>query len=345
MFANGCGSNRKVPQISLQHILFVGDSFTHGRYLPVRLYNSGGSQGATNGSPLVFDENYGASGARWENTTEYGPYGGIPGIFAELASEAGISYDVHIEAISETSLHDNYGAASEVIDQTKWNAVVLQELSSRPLPYKLTGDPTSDPESFCKSVQTIEEGVHAVAPNAAVYLYETWPRADLAQQLTGGPSSPGFAAAYEMNLRILGNANHDAYYSAANHDAAITGVAPVGDAWTRAWLEQVANPNPFADNTPLSLLWYGINDVNEPVIKSPDYVHPSIYGAYLNGLVLFQEITERDVRMFGANEGAAAMLGIPVRVAVQLQQVAWEAVTQQYPTLIDQSVDPCTITH
>jgi hypothetical protein len=331
--------------VPLQHILFVGDSFTHGRYLPVRLYNSGGNQGATHGSPLVFDENYGASGIRQENATEYGPYGGIPGIFAEFASEAGIPYDVHIEAISKTSLHVNYAAASEVIDQAKWNAVVLQELSSRPLPYKLTGDPSSDPESFCKSVQTIEEGVHAVAPNASIYLYEAWPRADLAQQLSGEPSSPGFAVAYQMNLQTLGNANHDAYYSAANHDGAIAGVAPAGDAWVRAWREQVANSNPFADNKSLPLLWYGLNDVNEPAINSPDYIHPSIYGAYLDGLVLFQEITGRDMRIFGADERAARVLGIPADVSVRLQQVGWEAVTFQNPALSSQSIDPCTVSH
>ena len=95
--ACGCGSGvAPPPQIPLQHVLFVGDSFTHGRYLPVRLYNSGGTQGSTARSPLVFDENFAAAGLRQESTEEYGPYGGIPGVFAELAYEAGLSYDVHI---------------------------------------------------------------------------------------------------------------------------------------------------------------------------------------------------------------------------------------------------------
>ena len=289
IFGNGCGSGKKKPPaMPLRHVLFVGDSFTHGRYLPVRLYNSGGSQNATIGSPLVVDENYGATGARQESTAEYGPYGGIPGIFAELASETGLIYDVHIEAISMTSLHNNYVAASAVIDQAKWNAVVLQELSSRPLPYDLSGDPTSDPESFCKSVQTIEAGVHAVAPGANIYLYESWPRADLAQQLAGSTSSPGYSSAYQMSLQTLGNANHNAYYSAAMHDGAIAGVAPAGDAWTRAWAEGVASSDPFIGSSQLPSLWYGFNAVNEPSIKASDYLHPSIYGAYLDGLVLFR---------------------------------------------------------
>ncbi|HTF72467.1 MAG TPA: hypothetical protein VK638_58340 [Edaphobacter sp.] len=333
------------PRVPLQHVLFVGDSFTHGRYLPVRLYNSGGSQDGTTGSPLVFDENYGATGSRQESTAEYGPYGGIPGIFAELASEAGLAYDVHIEAISMTSLHENYAATSAIIDQAKWNVVVLQELSSRPLPYDLSGDPTSDPESFCKSVQIIEAGVHAVAPSASIYLYETWPRADLAQQLAGSTSSPGFSSAYQVSLQNLGYANHNAYYSAAAHDGAIAGIAPAGDAWSRAWAQGIANSNPFSGNSSLPLLWYGFHEVNEPEIKSPDYLHPSVYGAYLNGLVLFQEITGHDARVFGAHEEAAMALGISVSAVVELQQVANEAVTQQNPELINQTTDPCTITH
>ena len=119
----------KVTNVRLQRILFVGDSFTHGRYAPVRMYNSGSNGNSTTGSKYVVDENYGQTGARKE--LENGPWGGIPGIFAELAEESGLSYDVHIEAISETSLEKNYAAAAGVIAQSKWNAVVLQELSVR----------------------------------------------------------------------------------------------------------------------------------------------------------------------------------------------------------------------
>src|ERR1700761_7423421 len=91
-----------------RHILFVGDSFTHGRYLPVRTYHNipgTGGVGLKRPSPFVVDENYGTSvPARMESTPEYGPWGGIPGIFAELASEAKVPYNVHIEAISATTL-------------------------------------------------------------------------------------------------------------------------------------------------------------------------------------------------------------------------------------------------
>ena len=333
-----------VPPIApaaLQRILFVGDSFTHGRYAPVRSYNAGGTQDAATGSSRVVDENYGQTGARAE--LEPGPWGGIPGIFAALAVEASLNYDVHIEAISATSLDKNFAAAASVIEQSKWNAVVLQELSPKPLTFALTGSTTSDPSAFCSSVKAIEQGVHGVAASANVYLYETWPRADLAQALSGAVGSTGYHDRYVANLAVLGNANHNAYDSAASHDGAIAGVAPVGDAWERAWSEGIANLDPSAAST-LPLLWYNIETVNNPAISAPDLLHPSIYGAYLSGLVLFQQVTGSDVRSFGASESAAQALGIPAATAVQLQRVAWEAVTQESAAPIDQAVDPCTLT-
>ena len=335
-------SNTSTKTTPLQKILFVGDSFTHGRYTPVRSYNSGGDGKTTTGSVYVYDENYGQTGARAEKET--GPWGGIPGIFAEFAHEAGLSYDVHIEAISETSLEKNFAAASGVIAQNKWNAVVLQELSTKPLPYSLTQDNTSDPSGFCGSVQTIEQAIHQAASATKVYLYETWPRADLASALSGGdPSAVSFSTSYAANLITLANANHNAYYSAVKHDGNIAGVAAAGEAWVNAWAAGIANPNPYLGTSNKPILWYGINNVNNPQITSPDYLHPGIYGAYLSGLVLFQKITGVDVRTLGAQESVASQFGIPGNVAVELQLVAWQTVTQENAQPINQITDPCTI--
>src|ERR1700729_1313952 len=102
--AAGCSTKTSEvipPPEANNHILFVGDSFTHGRYLPVRTYNSAN----------MTDENYGQSGARAETSAEPGPYGGIPGIFKEFTTEASLTYTVAIEAISATSLQNNYAAA------------------------------------------------------------------------------------------------------------------------------------------------------------------------------------------------------------------------------------------
>src|SRR3984885_4459975 len=85
----GLGQDLEREPAGAKHILFVGDSFTHGRYLPVRTYHNipgTGGIGSTKPSAYVVDENYGANvTARTKSTPgEYGPWGGIPGIFAEL---------------------------------------------------------------------------------------------------------------------------------------------------------------------------------------------------------------------------------------------------------------------
>jgi hypothetical protein len=234
-----------------------------------------------------------------------------------------------------------------VIVQPKWDAVVLQELSAKPLPSALTNNSRlSNPAAFCSSVQAIEQAVHGTAGNAKVYLYETWARGDLAETLAGGdPGASGFSSSFLSDLTALTDANHYAYYSAAAHDGAIAAVAPAGEAWQMAWSQGHANPDPFvtSGSSGLPSLWYGINAVNDPQITSPDYMHPSIFGAYLSGLVLFQQITGVDARTLGASEIAAQQLGIPAAMATQLQQIAWQTVTQENPAPINQTVDPCTV--
>jgi len=312
---------------SVNRILFVGDSFTHGRYTPVRNYNSANDT----------DENYGlpSSNARAESTSEPGPYGGIPGIFKEFTTEAGLNYDVHVEAISSTSLATHWSVASSVIGDPEWNAVVLQEISTRPLPPSLTGDSTSNPSNFCGSVKTIEQGVHAVAPTASVYLYETWARADEAQAL--GSSS------YSTNLTSLFTSYHNVYYRAAVLDGNIAGVAAVGDAWQLAINNGVATANPYTSSTG-PFLWYGINGVNNPAITSADEYHPSIYGAYLSALVLYGQITGHDPALLGSGEQAASALGISSTIAMQLQGIAHTQIYSGSSAPINQTVDPCTVT-
>ena len=352
----GCGANGHPITVSstppTQHILFVGDSFTHGRYLPVRTYNNTpvtGGLGSTAASAQVVDENFNTTvAARMESQPgETGPWGGIPGIFAELAVEAGLPYNVHIEAISETPLITNYNVAQSVIDQSLWDTVILQEASFQPIPVALSKNKKSDPSVFCDAVGTIEQGVHAVAPKANVYLYQTGAPADTAYE--DSDTTPFSPSAYLTSLGKLTDAYHDVYISAAMQDGYIAGIAPVGDAWSRAWSEGVANPDPYGGAATGVSLSFNYQPGSEPsTVDTPTdagFHHPSIYGAYLSGLVLFQKITGTDVRTFGGNEQAAAALGISPAVAVQLQQVAWESVTQQSNQLLNPNVDLCSLTH
>jgi hypothetical protein len=122
-------------------ILFVGNSFTHGRYDPALNYNAGA--GNSTGTNVVHDLNCptimnGSCSAfnsatnegvapvtpTASNTpgstlaqqlaylqanpssqyTEVGPFGGVAGIFLQLTEEAGLSYNVSLIAVSSATL-------------------------------------------------------------------------------------------------------------------------------------------------------------------------------------------------------------------------------------------------
>jgi len=302
-----------------KRILFVGDSFTHGRYSPARNYNSAN----------MTDENYdvASTSSRVESTSEPGPYGGIPGIFKMLTTEGTtpVSYDVHIFAISSTSLANLYGDGTAVIANPQWDDVVLQELSYLPLTSSLSGNSSSHPATFCNSVKTVEQGVHGVNSAANIYLYETWARADETHTYATN-NSQTFANA----LTTLFTGYHNVYYQAASasNDSNIAGVAPAGDAWLAAMNAGYLNEtDPYSYTYTGSIspfLWFLYVSGSSPSTSStaPDYLHPSIYGAYLNALVLYDEITGKSSAALGGSETAAAALGISSTLAAELQSIA-----------------------
>ncbi|MBR7961383.1 hypothetical protein KDW41_13110 [Burkholderia vietnamiensis] len=311
-----------------QRILFVGDSLTHGRYAPVRSYGAMHTgSGARGDAAQVVDENFGQTGARAER--EPGPWGGIPGIFARFAVEAGLDYDVHLEAMSATSLAKHDRVAADVIYRPGWDAVVLQELSAKPLPFALTQRRDSDPAGFCASVATLARGIRSAAPQARIYLYETWPSADRAKALAGEPGSDGFRARYLERIADIAAAYREAFERARRSDPSIVAVAPVGRAWLRAWAAGIADPDPYAPSG-APLLWYGMHPQGDPPISRPDYLHPGVLGAYLGALVLFQQIAGIDVRTLGPHEQAAAQLGIAPELAGRLQAVASDTVRHEH---------------
>jgi hypothetical protein len=207
------------------HVLFVGDSFTHGKYAPVRNYNAA----------AVTDENYGlpATSPRYESmASEPGPWGGIPGIFKKFTDEAGLSYNVHLEAISAKSLQYHYDNALAVIAQPTWQKVVLQELSTKPLPTSRGGDRAA----FYSAVTSLEQAIHAVNPTAQVYLYQTWARADLTY-----PAGAPYAG---LPVDSMTQDLHRGYAQAATLDGRIEAVAPAGEAWLQAIAAGLAERNP-----------------------------------------------------------------------------------------------------
>ncbi|MFD1469430.1 hypothetical protein ACFQ48_14460 [Hymenobacter caeli] len=274
-------------------ILFVGNSFSHGARLPVLTYNSA----------AITDENYGqpAGSPRAEGGGP-GPWGGIPAIFQKLADEAGLRYDVHLEAMSGQTLKFHFDHALAVIGQPRWQAVVLQEYSTGPLPARRGGKRAE----FNDYATRLEQAVHRANPAAKLYLYETWARADL----TYPPNRPYSGQPVDSMTADL----HAGYYGLARANGRFAGVAPAGDAWLRAIRTGVALPNPYAPAPGRLDLW------------TDDHYHPSSSGAYLNACVLLATLTGHDPRRLGPREQAAAALGLSPADAVALQRLAYEQV-------------------
>jgi len=277
-------------------ILFVGNSFTHGKIDSIRLYNAAN----------VTDENYSqTSGARVESGYT-GPWGGLPGLVKKMADQAGLNYEVHIESISGQPLETHYNSALSVINQRIWDKVILQDQSTYPIPSGRTGNRPS----FYKYATLLEQTIHTANARAQVYLYETWGRADLTYQ-SNQPYS-GFP------IDTMAQDLHNGYFTQYKANGKYAGVAPAGDAWIRAISTGVATRNPYSPESSKLNLWW-----------TDDKYHPSKWGSYLNACVMFYTITGIDPRTLGSAELAAKDLAIRPSAAVALQQVAYDQVAAQ----------------
>jgi hypothetical protein len=175
----------------------------------------------------------------------------------------------------------------------------MHDYSTGPVPASRSGNP----ERFVKYADLLEQAIHGQNKSAQVFLYETFPRADL----TYSPTGPYKGDSVEAMAADL----HAGYLREFTRNGHFRAIAPAGDAWVRAFREGVAGRDPSRLEAGKLNLW------------GADSYHPSIYGAYLNALVLFKTVTGKDPR-FGPAERAAAALGIAPAVAVTLQRIAFE---------------------
>jgi hypothetical protein len=274
-------------------MLFVGNSYFHGARQPMLNYNAA----------AITDENF-TPDRRGQRRRMYvnepGPWGGVPGIFKKLTDEAGLNYEVHIEAVSGQTLQFHYDSALAIIQQPRWDKVIMHDLSTGPLPSRRGGQP----ERFREYATKLEQAIHAANPAAQVYFYETWAGAS-----SNYPPNSAYAG---LPLDSMTQDLHNAYYGLAQQNGRFIGVAPAGDAWLRAIKAGVAMPNPYAPEPAKMELW------------EADHRHPSRWGAYLSACVVLGEVTGYDPRKLGPAEEVAATLGITPAQAVALQRIAYE---------------------
>jgi hypothetical protein len=120
-------------------ILFVGNSYTFGRVDPVMSYNAGQVDDMTRPRPDLPDPNFTeTAGTRaWEPH----PWGGVPGIFKQMAVQAGVDVDVSLSTRNAASLRGHFLNTANAdwdlrgnIAKRRWDVVVLQEQSDAALP-------------------------------------------------------------------------------------------------------------------------------------------------------------------------------------------------------------------
>lgn len=223
-------------------------------------------------------------------------YGGVPALFKLFAAESGLNYTVALETDGGKTLGFHWNQRRQLVAR-QWDVVVLQELST------LDRDRPGDATDYRTYAPQFAAMFARNNPRVEVYLMATWSRADLVYQ-PGSPWSGKPITAMAQDLRRAAD-------GVRALSPAFRGVLPVGEAWNRAIASGIADPDPYNG------VAFGQVD-----LWTYDHYHASIFGYYLEALVVFGRVTGLDPTRLGANERAADDLGIDPRVAVQLQQVA-----------------------
>lgn len=188
-----------------------------------------------------------------------------------------------------------------------WTWVVLQEQSQTPGFY-----PPSDLESTwdysLQSVLLLDRDIQAVG--GTTILFETW------GYFRKDPYNPTFYTDYQtMQDRIT--RGYEIYRETIlkNNPQAKVKIAPAGLAFNRIF-QQIQNDqdDPLAEGSLFSMLFEEEEDPRK---------HPSVYGSYLCGCVLFQTLTGLDVR-----QSSVDPFGMDTQLRKLLQQVAYDTVIE-----------------
>lgn len=224
--------------------------------------------------------------------------GGMPALFKSFTQQAGLDYDVFLEVRGSSGLDFHLEQKRDVIASREWDVVVMHGYST------LDADKPRDPARLIASSQAMAEFLRSRNPKVEIFLTATWSRADQTYPATGAWAGQPIEA-MARDVRVA--------YDRAARRAEVRAVIPVGESWTRAMHSGVADPNPYD----------GV-DAGKVSLWSHDHYHGSIYGYYLEALVVFGSLTGRDPRSLGDHECSAYELGISSLQARSLQQVAFD---------------------
>jgi hypothetical protein len=265
-----------VPQST--SVLFIGNSFTYGHGSAVRFYRSN----------TVTDLNNEG-------------IGGVPALFESFTSQAGLDYDVSLETRGGAGFEFHLENKQDALVSKAWNKVVLQGQSL------LDNAKPGDPAKIVSTAKQIADVLRKRNAAVELYLMATWSRADQTYPEKGA----WFGKPIEAMARDV-----RAGYEKAAEAAEIKKIIPVGEAWTRAMRDGVADPNPYD----------GI-EAGKLDLWSFDHYHASVAGSYLEALVVFGSLTGRDPRSLGDHECSGYELGLDRTQVKALQQIAFDELT------------------
>jgi hypothetical protein len=233
--------------------------------------------------------------------------GGVPALFKAFTLQKGLSYNVKLETQPGVGVDWHYNNRLGLIAQP-WDKVVLQSYST------LNGSHPGDPSTLIQYSGLLANALHAQNAGVQIYLNATWSRADQ----TYLPTGHWYGQPIDAMQRDV-----EAGYRAAAANSPLIGdgdVIQTGAAWNRAIETGLADSNPYDGIMPGKLdLW------------APDNYHGSVFGYYLEALMLFGDITGLDPLSLGGSEYAALALGITSRQAIALQQIAHDQLAAAVP--------------
>ena len=195
----------------------------------------------------------------------------------------------------QAGLDFHYAEKRALIDKP-WDVVVMHGYST------LDQTNPGNPALLVSSAKQITDMFRSRNAKADIWLTATWSRADqtypAGKPWTGKPIT-------QMGIDVAGG------YALAAQNAKVTGVVPVGLAWNRAFAAGVADDNPYDGIAPGKVdLW------------THDHYHGSVYGYYLEALMVFGKVTGKDPLSLGENETVADDMGFSKAQTKALQQVA-----------------------
>jgi hypothetical protein len=278
------------PAFAATKILFVGNSFTFSAHSAAMHYET----------DQMHDLNPPDALGR--------TLGGVPALFKEFTKEAGLDYDVSLEAVGGKGL-DYHMAAKRALLDKPWDVVVAHGFST------LDEAHPGDPALLISSSKQMADMLAAKNPQVKFYLLATWSRAD--KVYPADSPAPWKSTPIQQMGKDVENAYEKAAKNAGTH---VAGIIPLGLAWNTAFDQGVADPNPYDDT--------GASKMN---FWAYDGYHASSFGYYLEAAMDFGKVTGKDPMMLAAKgkDHVAEDLGISPPQQQALLKLARDGLTAQ----------------